>query len=157
MPVYDGWVDGPRPGWCERTCVVCPAQQLGPGGFDVVDQPGRRYGYDRAVGWRVDQETGTAVCVHPFRVGVPAGRYASAGVVMPDDGAAMPAVAAAALELPAEVTDLEGWLVATLRVADPRRLFTVVREAETVALQRFAPDAVTEALRRVLSVELVDR
>jgi hypothetical protein len=53
--------------------------------------------------------------------------------------------------------DLEGWLVATLRTAPPDRLFSVVADAEGRAVQRFASEAVTKALRRVLSVELADR
>ena len=77
-PPYDKWMDGPLPEWCASTCVVCPAQEMGPGRFDVRDRPSREYAYDPAVGWRVDA-TGTAVCVHPYRVGLPPGRYASAG------------------------------------------------------------------------------
>jgi hypothetical protein len=57
---------GPRPEWEDATCVVCPGQLLGPGGFDVVDHPDRRYAYDSGAGYRVDTVTGVAVCVHPF-------------------------------------------------------------------------------------------
>lgn len=148
-------MDGPLPEWGDRTCVVCPAQALGLGRFDVVDRPGREYAYDPQVGWRVDRG-GVAVCVHPYRVGLPVGRYASAGEPVPTPGE-VPHPSAAALELPADLVDLEGWLVATLRTAPPNTLFAAVARAETVAAERFAPDAVVTSLRRVLSTELADR
>lgn len=59
--------------------------------------------------------------------------------------------------MPEDVIDLEGWLVAVLRVADPDLLFEAIDEAERAAAAWFAPDAVTEALRRVLSHELAHR
>ncbi|MEU7618766.1 hypothetical protein AB0B27_22090 [Micromonospora rifamycinica] len=149
-------MDGPLPEWCERTCVVCPAQELGPGRFDVVDRPGPDFAYDRAVGWRVDPD-GHPVCVHPYRVGMPPGRYASAGVPLPEPSVAVPAPSPAALELPTEVDDLEGWLIATLRVAAPEQLFTAVARAERQAGERFAPGVVVQTLRRVLSIELANR
>jgi hypothetical protein len=146
---------GPRPEWCEDTCIVCPAQELGPGKFDVVDRPGPENAYDPQVGWRVDP-AGIAVCVHPFRVGLPPGRYASAGVPVPDSPASL-APTAAALELPENEADLEGWLVATLRVASAPMLRIAITHAQDEALRRFAPGAVDKALRRVLSVELSGR
>jgi hypothetical protein len=146
-------VNGLVPCWCENTCVVCPARKLGPGGFDVTDQPGPDYRYNRQVGWRVDR-AGNAVCVHPYRVGLPVGRYASAHQPLPDPSAPRPEPTAAALGLPADLADLEGWLVATLRMATADELFEAIAHAEEVATERFAPDAVTTALRRVLSQEL---
>jgi hypothetical protein len=137
---------------------VCPARcGLGAGEFDVVDGPSAEYKLDRQIGWRVDRRTGTAVCVHPYRVGIPVGRYVSADQPLPDPTQARPAPSAAALVMPDDVTDLEGWLVAVLRVADPDELFDAIGQAEQAAGARFAPDAVTEALRRVLSYELAHR
>jgi len=149
-------MEGPRPEWCDDTCVVCPAQELAPGHFDVVDRPGPEFAYDPQIGWRVDR-AGTAVCVHPYRVGLPPGQYASAGEPLPDLDAPTPAPTAEALVLPEDVTDLEGWLVATLRVSPPHELLAAVERAERLAVQRFAPDAVLKAMRRVLSVELAGR
>ncbi|MDZ5447068.1 hypothetical protein U2F26_30850 [Micromonospora sp. 4G57] len=146
---------GPRPEWCEQTCAVCPAQELGPGQFDVVDRPGPEFAYDKDIGWRV-APSGTAVCVHPYRVGLPPGRYASAGEPLAVESA-RPAPTAAALELPTEVVDLEGWLVAVLRNADPDAIFTAVARAERLAGERFDPRQVVAAMRRVLSVELANR
>jgi hypothetical protein len=129
---------------------------LGPGAFDVRDRPGRDYAYDPAAGWRVDP-AGVAVCVHPYRVGLPSSRYASAGEPLPDPGAPPPVPTAEALELPEQLTDLEAWLVATLRTAEPERIFGAVARAEREAGQRFAPGEVVAALRRVLSTELARR
>jgi hypothetical protein len=152
-------VDDDRPpGWGEDTCVVCPARcGLGPGEFDVVDGPGTDFKLDRTIGWRVDRRTGIAVCVHPYRVGLPVGRYVSADQPLPEATAQRSALSAAALEMPTDVTDLEGWLVAVLRVADPDELFDAIGQAEQAASARFAPDAVTQTLRRVLSYELTHR
>ncbi|MFI7209293.1 hypothetical protein [Micromonospora aurantiaca (nom. illeg.)] len=148
-------MSGPLPRWCEQTCVVCPAQQLGPGQFDVVDRPGPEFAYRPDLGWRATAD-GVAVCVHPFRVGLPAGRYASAGEPVPDE-VPRPAPTPAALELPADVVDLEGWLVAVLRDAPPEGIFTAVARAERLAAERFGAKQAVAALRRVLSVELANR
>jgi hypothetical protein len=148
-------MSGPLPHWCEQTCVVCPAQQLGPGQFDVVDRPGPEFAYNRDIGWRVTAQ-GVAVCVHPYRVGLPVGRYASAGEPVPVE-APRPAPTSGALQLPADVVDLEGWLVAVLRDAPDEEIFTAVARAERLAAERFDPKQVVAAMRRVLSVELAKR
>ncbi|GAA0546576.1 hypothetical protein GCM10010172_30330 [Paractinoplanes ferrugineus] len=147
---------GPLARWSEDTCAVCPAQALGPGAFDVVARPSQEIAYDRQIGWRVDQ-AGTAVCVHPYRVGLPPGRYASAAEPLPASSTPTPEPPPEALDLPEDLIDLEGWLVATLRVVDQDRIFGAVARAEREAAQRFAPGEVVTALRRVLSVELARR
>jgi hypothetical protein len=144
----------PLPDWQDATCVVCPAQVLGPGGFDVVDKPGRQARYDPQIGYRVNLATGAPVCVHPFRVGLPPGLYASAGEPLPSLDAPPPAPGPEQLELPEDVTDLEGWLIAVLRVADPERMASALFRAETTAGQRFASKDVVAAMRRVLANEL---
>lgn len=135
---------------------MCPAQMLGPGRFDVIDRPGPGFAYDSKAGWRADG-AGNPVCVHPYRVGLPAGRYASAGDPLPDAAEPTPEPTPAALELPEQLSDLEGWLVATLRVVDSDHLMGAVTRAEWEASGRFAPGEVTSALRRVLSRELARR
>lgn len=138
----------------ESVCEVCPAQELGLGAFDVVDRPAQGR-YDPAAGYRIDAVSGAAVCVHPYRVGLAPGRYASGGepVQIP---AAMPVPTAAHLELPEDPADLEAWLVATLRVAPASAMAAALEQAEAVAGRRFPSAVVVAALRRVLSVELVD-
>ena len=148
-------MSGPLPQWCEQTCVVCPAQQLGPGQFDVVDRPGPQFAYNPDIGWRVTTE-GVAVCVHPYRVGLPPGRYSSRGEPVPAR-AARPAPTPASLVLPADLVDLEGWLVAVLRDAPEEQIFGAVARAERLAAERFDPKQVVAAMRRVLSVELANR
>ncbi|PPA60423.1 hypothetical protein [Micromonospora chalcea] len=148
-------MSGPLPHWCEQTCVVCPGQQLGPGQFDVVDRPGPEFAYRPDVGWRATAD-GVAVCVHPFRVGLPPGRYASVGAPVPVQ-APRPTPTPQALELPADVVDLEGWLVAVLRDAPAEQIFTAVARAERLAAERFGAKHTVAALRRVLSVELASR
>ncbi len=148
---------GPLPGWCEATCVVCPAQVLGPGRFDVTDRPGPDSQYGPAVGYRINRHTGQAVCVHPYRVGLPPGGYASAGLPLPASDAPPPAPTPIALQLPADVADLEGWLVAVLRTADPEEMASALAEAEATACTRFTSADVVAALRRVLTFELAGR
>jgi hypothetical protein len=134
---------------------VCPAQALGLGCFDVVDGPGARYRLDRALGHRVDTETGIAVCVHPFRVGLAPGPYASAGVEVRSlaEGVRF-TPSARQLAIPDQVDDLEAWLIATLRTAEPDQLASALAHAEAVARERFTADEVVGALRRVLAREL---
>ena len=146
----------PRSSWPEDTCAVCPAQQLGPGGFDVLARPGHQVPFRPELGYRADED-GIPVCVHPYRVGLPVGGYASAGTPVPADNAPVPAPTAEALELPVLLEDLEGWLVAKLRTADPDRIFTEVGRAERQALERFDSRSVVQAMRKVLSHELARR
>ena len=132
---------------------MCPAQLLGPGHFDVISRPGGQYPYRRELGYRAD-DAGVAVCLHPYRVGMPPGRYASAGAVLPDLTGPPPAPDPEARVLPTLLVDLEGWMIATLRVAEPDRIFHAVARAEREALQRFSATEVVATLRRVLSTEL---
>lgn len=145
---------GPLPQWERTTCVVCPAQLLGPGGFDVVDRPGSQYRYDPDVGYRTRVDTGVAVCVHPFRVGLPPGAYASAAQPLPPPDQPAPPPSTEQLRLPEDVADLEGWLIAVLRAADPQQMHSALAAAERTASKRFSTADVVAAMRRVLAYEL---
>jgi hypothetical protein len=142
------------PEWEDATCAVCPAQLLGLGRFDVVDRPGPDNRYEPAYGWRVNVESGKPTCVHPFRVGLPPGLYASAGVPVPQIPDKPPEPTPEQLALPEEVVDLEAWLIANLRVAEPSRVASALRRAEATAAQRFSSKDIVAAMRRVLSNEL---
>ncbi|MER6816434.1 hypothetical protein ABT299_44835 [Spirillospora sp. NPDC000708] len=154
----------PLPEWADSTCVVCPGQWLGPGAFDVVDRPDPSRAYDPEAGCRVDRHSGVPVCVHPFRVGLPAGAYASAREPLPgavEPGRARPGRGEAVfrpgpeqLVLPEAAEDLEGWLIAMLRTARPEELRSALDQAETLAAGRFSGEQVVTALRRVLATEL---
>ncbi|MET0492937.1 MAG: hypothetical protein ABW000_07365 [Actinoplanes sp.] len=138
----------------DNTCIVCPAQVLKLGQFDVTDRPGAGSRYDPDLGYRVDTATDTAVCVHPYRVGIPAGTYCSTGMPVPAATTEPPAPTSEALELPTDVTDLEAWVIAVLRAAGPDRVHQALDAAETVASKEFGSRAVVQAMRRVFSVEL---
>lgn len=152
--------DGRLPEWCADSCVVCPARNgLGLGQFDVVDASPRDYRLNRALGYRADA-AGNPVCVHPYRIGLQPGRYASGGLPLPDPAAPAPQPSAVALELPEDVEDLDAldaWLIAVLRTAPDETLYEEIARAEEAAGQRFAPGAVADALRRVLGRELAHR
>jgi hypothetical protein len=147
----------PLPEWEHATCVVCPAQVLGPGSFDVADRPGSQYRYDPTVGYRIDVDTGVPVCMHPFRVGLPPGVYASAAQPLPAPDRPFPPPSAEQLALPEDATDLEGWLIAVLRLADPGRMHSALAAAERTASERFPTTDVVAAMRRVLAYELASQ
>ncbi|MEU7907217.1 hypothetical protein [Actinoplanes sp. NPDC049118] len=138
----------------DATCIVCPAQSLPLGHFDVTDRPGPTSRYDPDVGCRVDLVTDVPVCVHPYRVGLPPGQYCSGGVPVPEIPEEPPAPTRNALELPDDVTDLEGWIIAVVRAAGQSRIHQALAAAEEVAGKRFGERAVVTAMRRVLTIEL---
>jgi hypothetical protein len=139
----------------DATCVVCPAQKLALGEFDVAERPEARNRLDREVGYRIDRVHGFPVCAHPFRVGLPPGAYASQRVALPTEEELVPPTPAEAdLEVPDDVDDLEAWIIAVLRVAGPDQMASALYEAETIAAERFASGDIVAAMRRVLTVEL---
>ncbi|MBU2667422.1 hypothetical protein KOI35_28310 [Actinoplanes bogorensis] len=146
---------GPLERWCDETCGICPGQVLGPGEFDVVTRPRTELTYNPELGWRATPG-GTPVCVHPFRVGMPPGEYASAGTPLPrlDAEAAPLSPPPEAFVMPDALDDLGAWMVAHLRVAGQDEMFSVVTRLERQAGERFASGEVVVVLRRVLSVEL---
>lgn len=163
---------GPRPEWADACCSVCPAQTLGPGAFDV--QPRPFHGQSFVDGMRIDGASGVPTCVHPFRVGLPPGAYASAGEPLPtlDEPAAQkgrkpiggldwPGVSREAfvptaeqLALPEDTEDLEAWLIAMLRTAGHNEMASALEQAEAIAAERFSGEQIVTALRRVLAYEL---
>lgn len=138
----------------DATCIVCPAQSLPLGRFDVTDRPGPESRYDPEVGCRVHVTTDVPVCVHPYRVGLPPGAYCSAGVPVPAVPKEPPTPTRDALEVPSDVTDLEGWIIAVIRATGPERIHQALAAAEEIANQRFPERHVVRAMRRVLTVEL---
>jgi hypothetical protein len=137
----------------DGVCEVCPALKLPAGKFDVRPRPGRDSLYRPGYGYRRDIGSTVGVCVHPFRVGLPPGDYASAGTPLPDREALQPD--AAQLELPEDAVDLEAWFVAVLRSSNAAA--RAVEQAEATASERFSDEQVIAALRRALSVELSRR
>jgi hypothetical protein len=125
-------------------------------------------------GLRIDGRTGTPTCVHPFRIGLPPGRYASAGEALPEPvdepqeeahspirGLCWPGVryeifspTPEQLVLPEDVEDLEAWLLAMLRTASDNELPSALDQAEGMAAERFTGEQIVAAMRRVLAYEL---
>ncbi|MFI7546036.1 hypothetical protein [Actinoplanes sp. NPDC049599] len=138
----------------DATCIACPAQVLRLGEFDVIDRPGAGSRYDPELGYRVETATDTAVCVHPYRVGLPVGTYCSTGMPVPAATQDPLAPTREALELPQDVVDLEAWIIAVLRAAGPGRITQALGAAEALAAERFGERDVVTAMRRVLTVEL---
>jgi hypothetical protein len=96
--------------------------------------------------------TGLPECVHPARVHLPVGRYASNGEPPPAALRRQPQDAPP--QPPEQVADLESWFTATLRQAPPESRAATLADAETAANRRFPPDDVTRAMRRALALEL---
>lgn len=123
---------------------------------------------------RVDGATGVPTCVHPFRLGLPPGAYASAGQPLPelaqgcgDQRRPIPALGHALpvasevfiptpeqLVLPEDAEDLEAWLIAMLRTAGHNEMASALDQAEAKAAERFTGEEIVTALRRVLAYEL---
>jgi hypothetical protein len=64
-------------------CQACPIRRFRVGAFDVADRPKSSTRFDRETGCRTIPESGIPVCVHPDRIGLPPGAYASAGTTLP--------------------------------------------------------------------------
>ncbi|MFF2024883.1 hypothetical protein ACFVW2_24135 [Streptomyces sp. NPDC058171] len=60
-------------------CGICPSRSHAVGEFDVFERPTKACPFDPVDGHRCTAD-GTPVCVHPDRVGLPAGRYKSENV-----------------------------------------------------------------------------
>ncbi|GIJ50045.1 hypothetical protein Val02_69310 [Virgisporangium aliadipatigenens] len=139
--------------WEADTCAVCPAQLLGAGEFDVTDRPGRDSRYEPTAGYRVNAVTAAPTCVHPYRVGLMPGAYASTNAPLPQ-ASPPPAPEPAHLELPTDADDLEGWCIAMLRVVEPEEMASALARAEATAVTRFPARQVVAVLRKVWASEL---
>ena len=64
-------------------CVACPIRRFRVGAFDVEHRPKASTRFDPVTGSRTIPESGIPVCVHPERIGLPPGAYASAGAPLP--------------------------------------------------------------------------
>ncbi|GAA1243640.1 hypothetical protein GCM10009665_38100 [Kitasatospora nipponensis] len=65
-----------------EVCWLCPALRCPAGAFDVFERPTGECAFDPADGFRYTAER-IPVCVHPSKVGLPPGRYASHGEPVP--------------------------------------------------------------------------
>jgi hypothetical protein len=113
------------------------------GEFDVCDRPGPATRYDPTAGHRIHTVTGLPECVHPYRVQMPVGRYASNGEPAPAAPAQIPP--------PHETPDPQAWLAARLRVAPVESTATAQADTEVITNLRDTTDDVLAAMRRVSS------
>ena len=158
-------------------CWICPALRLPAGQFDVYERPTGDCPFDPASGFRYAGEI--PVCVHPHKVGLPPGRYASADAALPEiaprpaarEPAAVAPVPVRAYPGPAPRSpavpqaddaaimagaraavpeELLSWMRGLVADAAPGELADTLGQAEEAALLRFSSESVVEALRRVL-------
>jgi len=158
-------------------CWICPALRLPAGQFDVYERPTRDCPFDPASGFRYAGDI--PVCVHPYKVGLPPGHYASAEAALPDVAprprateraparpvpvraypgptsmiAAVPQTDDAAIMAgarPAVPEELLSWMRGLVADAAPDDLADTLGQAEEAALLKFSAESVVEALRRVL-------
>ncbi len=131
----------------DALCAVCPGQVHDPGRFDIADGPGPASRYDVTAGYRRDLSSGVPVCIHPDKIGFPAGRYASAGQRWPAEAEPEPHPG----PMPHDPDALAGWMTAMVRHAGAGRVDAVLAEAERAAARRFPADLVVDALRAAFS------
>jgi hypothetical protein len=122
-----------------QACGICPGRRLPFGEFDVADRPSKDCPFDPTDGHRYTAAR-VPVCIHPEKVGVPAGRYRTDGVPLSCD-----------LDLPDDVAELDRYLHAAVHAAAPGMLDALLTRAiEEIPRRYYGVDATT-ALRRALS------
>ena len=161
-----------------EACWVCPALRLPAGWFDVYERPTSECPFEPQSGFRY--AGAIPVCVHPHKVGLPAGRYASEGLGIPGLPDVPPRPAPVApipapepstppadrAEPPVDNQALDDAIMAGTRPevpdallsllrglvggAAPDQLESVLARAEETARRSHDADVVLEALRRVL-------
>ncbi|OHV27488.1 hypothetical protein BBK14_20455 [Parafrankia soli] len=136
-----------RPWDEDALCVVCPALVHDRGRFDIADGPGPDSRYDTSRGYRRDSDTGVPVCVHPHKIGVASGRYASAGQRWPEEADRGPAPG----PMPDQAEGLAEWMTALVRHTGPGQVDVVLAQAERAAAGRFPAAVIVDALRVALA------
>ncbi|MEV6673467.1 hypothetical protein [Streptomyces sp. NPDC051162] len=120
-------------------CGICPSRRFPLGEFDVAERPSREFPFDPSDGHRYTA-AGVPVCVHPEKVGMPPGKYAT-------DGTAT----APGLRLPDDITDLDPYLHDLMHSAAPGVLEGLIERAVQEIPRAFPEVDVVQALRRALS------
>ncbi|MEU3355783.1 hypothetical protein [Streptomyces sp. NPDC037389] len=119
-------------------CGICPSRRFPLGGFDVAERLSREFPFDPVDGHRYTA-AGVPVCVHPEKVGVPPGKYATDGVAWSPE-----------LQLPDNIADLDLYLHEVMHSAAPGVLEQIIEQV-TQQIPRAFPDVdVVQVLRRAL-------
>ncbi|MEO3978378.1 hypothetical protein [Streptomyces sp. CAU 1734] len=122
-----------------RACGICPSRFFPVGEFDVFERPTKECPFNPNDGHRYATD-GTLVCVHPEKVGLPAGRYKSENVPLKVE-----------LCLPADESDVVPYLHDLLYGVAPVLLNDLIGQAQ-VEIRRTFPDLdPITTLRRALS------
>ncbi|MFJ9818789.1 hypothetical protein ACIRU3_26760 [Streptomyces sp. NPDC101151] len=120
-------------------CGICPSRRFPVGEFDVFERPTKDCPFDPADGHRYTAD-GVPVCVHPEKVGLPAGRYKSENAPL-----------AVEVHLPAEQAQVIPYLRELLYGAAPVLLEDLIEQA-SAEIRRMFPDLdPLTTLRRALS------
>ncbi|MFF2522412.1 hypothetical protein [Streptomyces liangshanensis] len=122
-----------------HACGICPGRRLPLGDFDVHERPSKECPFDPADGHRYTADR-VPVCVHPEKIGIPAGRYSTDGTPL-----------TCHLDLPDDVDELDQYLRQAVHSAAPATLeLLIARAMEEIPLRWPGVDATT-TLRRALS------
>ncbi|GGP68739.1 hypothetical protein [Streptomyces abikoensis] len=120
-------------------CGICPSRRFPLGAFDVFERPSRDCPFRPDDGHRYTTG-GVPVCVHPEKVGIPAGRYKTDGLPV-----------ATKLALPGDVAELDSYLRDVMHSAAPGVLELLIEQATTEIPRTFPEVDVITTLRRALS------
>lgn len=119
-------------------CGICPSRFHPAGEFDVFERPTAECPFSKADGHRYLGD-GTPVCVHPEKVGLPAGRYKSEGAPL-----------AVGLDLPPDPSEVVPYLRDVLWNAAPVLLDGLVSQAQEQVRERFPELDPLTVMRRAL-------
>ncbi|MFI9078690.1 hypothetical protein ACIGW8_19805 [Streptomyces sioyaensis] len=122
-----------------RACGVCPSRFYAVGEFDVFERPTPECPFNKADGHRYLSD-GTPVCVHPEKVGLPAGRYKSDGVPLTVE-----------LDLPPDPSAVVPYLHDMLYGSAPVLLDDLISQAQQQIRQRFPELDPITVMRQALS------
>ncbi|MGW8327336.1 hypothetical protein ACWGLE_05415 [Streptomyces sp. NPDC055897] len=119
-------------------CGICPSRFHAVGEFDVFERPSMECPFSKADGHRYLSD-GTPVCVHPEKVGLPAGRYKSEGVPV-----------AVELVLPPDPSEVVPYLRGVLWSVAPVLLDDLISQAQKQVRERFPELDPLTVMRRAL-------
>ncbi|MEU8619962.1 hypothetical protein [Streptomyces sp. NPDC048623] len=121
-----------------RACGICPSRVHAVGAFDVFERPTPECPFNKDDGHRYLSD-GTPVCVHPEKVGLPAGRYKSEGVPLTVE-----------LDLPPDPSEVVPYLRDVLWNVAPVLLDDLISQAHEQVGMRFPELDPLTVLRQAL-------
>ncbi|MFE1957278.1 hypothetical protein [Streptomyces sp. NPDC059479] len=122
-----------------RACGICPSRRYPIGKFDVFERPTKECPFNPTDGHRYLSD-GTPVCVHPEKVGLPAGRYKSMDMPLTVE-----------VRLPDDLSEVVPYLRELLHGAAPILLEDLIEQASAEIQRAFPALDPLATLRRALS------